>query len=245
MTGETKSTGEPESISEPGSAVSPRWVTWRRSVDLGDYDRRWDAMVERGESVHGEVDFIERLLGGEKADILDAGCGTGRLAIEATRRGHSCVGVDLDHDMIERARAKAPEIMWLHADLSQLEIELTFDVVVMAGNIPLFCAPGSQAAIIHSLTSHLRIGGMLICGFSIEDRNGSYTATDFDRDAKAAGLHRRGWYRTWDAEPLTDDVDGDVVDGDVAAGDVADGDVVAGDRTKSDLGDYAVLVYQR
>lgn len=225
MTSESGSAGQTESTGQPGSAVSPRWVTWRRSIDLDDYDRRWDAMVERGESVHGEMDFIERLLGGVKADILDAGCGTGRLAIEATRRGHSCVGIDLDHDMIERARVKAPEIRWLHADLSQLDIGTTFDVVVMAGNIPLFCAPGSQAAIIHSLAGHLRTGGLLICGFSIEDRPDSYTASDFDRDAKAAGLHRRGWYRTWDADPLTDDVN-------------ADG-------TTSGLGDYAVLVYQR
>ncbi len=206
---------------EPGAEVSPRWVMWRRKVDLDDYDRRWDAMVERGESVHGEMDFIDRCVNGAKVDLLDAGCGTGRLAIEATRRGHRCVGVDLDRNMIERAQSKAPDITWVHADLSQLDLDMTFDVAVMAGNIPLFCAPGTQALIIGSLARHLRIGGLLISGFSLEKQPGAYTATDFDAHAIAAGLHRYVAYSSWD-------------------GDLSDEAANAGE-----LDEYAVLVYQR
>ena len=38
----------------------------------------------------GEVDFIEREIGGDKsARILDIGCGTGRHAIELARRGYN------------------------------------------------------------------------------------------------------------------------------------------------------------
>ena len=206
---------------EPGAEVSPRWVTWRRSVNLDEYDRRWEAMVERGESVHGEMDFIDRCVNGVKVDILDAGCGTGRLAIEATRRGHHCVGVDLDRNMIERARTKAPHITWVHADLSNLDLGTTFDVAVMAGNIPLFCAPGTQALIIESLTRHLRSGGLLISGFSLEKRTGAYTATDFDHHAVAAGLRRYAWYPAWDTDLNTESANA------------------------VELDDYAVLVYQR
>lgn len=204
----------------PGSEVSDRWVTWRRKVDLDDYDQRWEEMVQRGEPVHGELDFIERLLKGSTADILDAGCGTGRLAIEATRRGHHCVGVDLDRDMVERARQKAPHIQWVHADLSELDLGQAFDVAVMAGNIPLFCAPGTQSSIIRSLAGHLRPGGFLICGFSIEKRSGAYTAADFDRDSVAAGLQQCAWYRAWD------------------------GDINIEIPAAGELDDYAVLVYQ-
>jgi SAM-dependent methyltransferase len=214
---------------EPGSEVSPRWVTWRQKVDLDEYDQRWEAMVERGEQVHGEMDFVDRCLHGAKADILDAGCGTGRLAIEASSRGHRCVGVDLDRDMIERARVKAPHITWLHADLAEIHLEQSFDVVVMAGNIPLFCAPGTQQAIIKSLASHLRPGGLLICGFSIEKRRDAYTVADFDRHATGAGLVRHGWYPSWDA----------------------DGQPTAGNESQieherdNQLTDYAVVVYRR
>jgi SAM-dependent methyltransferase len=186
-------------------------------------------MVQRGEHVHGEMDFVDRLVHGHSADILDAGCGTGRLAIEATSRGHRCVGVDLDRDMIERARVKAPHIPWFHADLAELNLDQLFDVVVMAGNIPLFCAPGTQHAIIESLARHLRPGGLLICGFSIEKRNDAYTVADFDRHATGAGLVRHGWYPSWDA------------DGQPAAGN--DSQI---DRERDNqITNYAVVVYRR
>lgn len=189
---------------EPGSGVSDRWVRWRRAVDLADYDRRWEEMNARGESIHGEMDFIERLVSGRISSILDAGCGTGRLAIEAVRRGHRAVGVDLDPDMIDRARSKAPEIEWFCSDLSHLELDDVFDVIVMAGNIPLFCAPGSQASIISSLTRHLGPGGTLVCGFSIEQRSDAYLPEDFRRDAESAGLDVIGQYANWDGEASRD-----------------------------------------
>lgn len=193
-------------------------------MDLDRYDRRWDDMVARGESVHGELDFIERTVAGTTVDLLDAGCGTGRLAIEAQRRGHRCVGVDLDRDMIERARLKAPHLEWHHADLATVDLGRTFDVVVMAGNIPLFCAPGTQAAIVANLARHLRAGGRLICGFSIEDGPDAYRASDFRRDAETAGLSLESLHSAWDASPLPDES-------------VADADAV--------LDGYAVVVCRR
>lgn len=193
-------------------------------MDLDLYDRRWDDMVARGESVHGELDFVERYVTAGSAVILDAGCGTGRLAIEARRRGYQCVGVDLDRDMIERARAKDPSIPWHHADLATLDLGRTFDVVVMAGNIPLFCAPGTQADIVRNLARHLRVGGFLICGFSIEKRAGAYRASDFCRDAERAGLSLESLRPAWDA-PALDDVRAANVD--------------------EHVGDYVVAVYQR
>ena len=101
----------------PGWQVSPRWIEWRRTVDLLKYDERFTAMAERGDSIHGEADFVERLFPQQKISLLDAGCGTGRLAIEMTSRGHHAVGVDLDPDMIARARSKASDIEWHVADL--------------------------------------------------------------------------------------------------------------------------------
>lgn len=172
-------------------------------MDLDRYDRRWADMVARGESVHGELDFIERTVAGATVDLLDAGCGTGRLAIEAHRHGHRCVGVDLDRDMIDRARAKAPDIEWHHADLATVDLGRVFDVVVMAGNIPLFCAPGTQAAIVANLARHLRRGGRLICGFSLEDGPDAYRVSDLRRDAENAGLTLESLHPAWDAGPVT------------------------------------------
>lgn len=186
----------------PGSGVSERWVKWRRAVDLDEYDRRWADMAARGESVHGELDFVESVFPGRTMDILDAGCGTGRLAIEATRRGHRAVGVDLDPDMIDRARTKAPHIRWVCDDLSTLSLDETFDVVVMAGNILLFCRPGTQSSIMSSLARHLSDTGALICGFSLEDGDHAYGVQDFVRDAREAGLTKIDLRANWDGDPF-------------------------------------------
>lgn len=171
-------------------------------MNLDEYDRRWENMVAQGKSVHGELDFVERLRPVTPLSILDAGCGTGRLAIEAERRGHRVVGVDLDPDMLERARSKAPAIEWICADLSRLALEDRFDVVVMAGNIPLFCVPGTQPQIITALARHLVSGGVLICGFSIEDSVDSYTPARFECDARAAGLDFVSCSSNWNGDPV-------------------------------------------
>ena len=74
-----------------------------------DYDARWARLAAAGESVHGEADLVEALLretGGTR--VLDAGCGTGRVAIELAARGFAVVGVDADPAMLSEARAKAP-----------------------------------------------------------------------------------------------------------------------------------------
>jgi SAM-dependent methyltransferase len=197
-------------VGDPGSNVSRRWAEWRRSVDLDRYDARWQAMADRGEHVHGEADFVDWLLSHESSTssrILDAGCGTGRLAIELTRRGHRCVGVDLDPDMIERARAKAPTLEWHVADLATLSVGGEFDVAVMAGNIPLFCAPGMQRSIVASIASHLRVGGFLVCGWSQETSVDAYRESDLTRDAESVGLEVVHRFSTWDRRPFETDSD--------------------------------------
>ena len=145
----------------PGSGVSERWIEWRRTVDLIKYDQRWDAMAARGDSIHGEADFVERLIGDRKVRLLDAGCGTGRLAIEMVKRGHHAIGADLDPDMIGRAATKAPHIDWHVADLSELRLDSKFDVIVMAGNIPLVG--------FHDFMSVLLSGNNVLCKLSSSD----------------------------------------------------------------------------
>ncbi|HNS14356.1 MAG TPA: class I SAM-dependent methyltransferase, partial [Syntrophorhabdaceae bacterium] len=56
----------------------------------------------------GECDFIEKEIKYDKSlRILDIGCGTGRHAIELTKRGYTVVGIDLSDSQLERAREKA------------------------------------------------------------------------------------------------------------------------------------------
>ena len=76
--------------------------------------------------------------------MLDAGCGTGRVAIELARRGIEVVGVDVDPSMLATARERAPDLDWVGPTSPTLDLGRTFDVVVMAGNVPLFTAAGHR-----------------------------------------------------------------------------------------------------
>jgi len=184
--------------------VSARWVEWRRSVDLDKYDARWESMAARGESVHGEADAVSRLsrdhFDGGTLTVLDAGCGTGRLGIELANRGHRVVGVDLDPDMIDRARRKRSDIEWHATDLVAFTTLTRFDLVVMAGNIPNFCRPGEQERIVANLAQLLAPHGLLVCGWSQESNDDSYHAEQFIADGEANGLSLVSAWKNWEGD---------------------------------------------
>src|SRR5690242_17782973 len=120
--------------------MRPMGTRWQRSDGPRgqDYDARWEKLAAAGVGVHGEADLIEWLLrstGGTR--VLDAGCGTGRVAIELAARGFSVVGLDADPSMLRVAEAKAPQLRWIESDLVETDkhVEEKFDVVAMPGNV--------------------------------------------------------------------------------------------------------------
>jgi SAM-dependent methyltransferase len=176
------------------------WSRWRDQVDLDGYDRRWRRMAEAGQNPHGEADLVASY---SPASVLDAGCGTGRVAIELARRDLRVLGVDADADMVAAARAKAPGLRWLHADLAELGRDLLgaerFDVVVLAGNVIPYVAAASRPAAVAACARATAPGGRLISGFSL--RPGWPTPGDYDGWCAAAGLSAEDRFATWDREP--------------------------------------------
>jgi SAM-dependent methyltransferase len=162
--------------------------------DGDEYQRRFDRLAASGVDVHGEAAFVAAMA---PSSVLDAGCGTGRVAIELDRRGIEVVGVDGDGSMIATARRLAPHVEWHHHDLTTLDLGRQFDVVLMAGNVPLFTPPGTQPALVAGCARH---GDVVVAGFSL-DRG--YGAGDYDRDCADAGLLLAERYATWDGEPFT------------------------------------------
>lgn len=178
---------------------------WQRSeVPRGDdYDARWRRLAASGQNVHGEADLVESLLrdsGGNS--VLDAGCGTGRVAIELAGRGLSVVGVDADAPMLAAAESKAPGLSWVEADLAALgsAVPGPFDLVLLAGNVMIFLEPGTEARTLAALAGRLAPGGLLVAGFSV--RADRLTLERYDRLAEDAGLHPVCRWATWDGEPF-------------------------------------------
>ncbi|MHB8244522.1 MAG: class I SAM-dependent methyltransferase [Acidimicrobiales bacterium] len=167
------------------------------------YQERFDALAAEGHEVNGEADFVMRFA---PESVLDAGCGTGRVAIELARRGVLVVGVDRDPSMLAVARERSRDLRdklpgvrldLFAADLVGLDLGLSFDVVVMAGNVPLFTDPGTERALVTAVAAHVRPGGLLISGFQT---GRSYRLDDYDLHCAAAGLEPVSRYATWQVD---------------------------------------------
>jgi len=155
-------------------------------------------MEEAGHNPHGEADFLS---GFNPSSVLDAGCGTGRVAIELAARGLDVVGVDLDPAMLTTARQKAPHVEWLLDDLSTVDVGRTFDVVALPGNVMIFLSPGTEEAVVANLARHVSSDGWLIAGFQVSpDR---LSLDDYDAACRSAGLMLEVRHGTWDGDPYT------------------------------------------
>ena len=187
----------PVGPAEPGSLVSPRWAQWRRSIPIPDYEERFARLAAQGRDSHGEADLIESY---RPRSVLDAGCGTGRVAIEIARRGIEVVGVDLDDEMLEAARAKAPGIDWTREDLATLDLGCGFDVVALPGNVLLFCRPEDRSAVVRRSAAHVLPAGRLIVGFTLETGPDAVTLADVDLAAADEGLALDDRFATWERD---------------------------------------------
>ena len=174
---------------------SNRWLETRH-VSGDAYDATYEDRAAAGEDVHGEANFVQRF---SPASVLDAGCGTGRVGRELGRRGINVVGVDIDPDMLATARRKAPDVDWRIADLATVDLQSSFDVAVLAGNVMIFLTPGTEAPVVANIARHLHRGGVLIAGFQLIRRD--LTIERCDEIAREAGLILSERYSTWDREP--------------------------------------------
>jgi SAM-dependent methyltransferase len=193
-----------------GGAMRNRWLN-SADVPRGEaYDARFTTLAQAGEDVHGEANFVASL---GVTSVLDAGCGTGRVAIELARRGFDVVGVDVDPAMLSVARRKAPHLPWYEGDIATIELTMPavpevpaapaprrrFDAIVLAGNVMIFLVAGSEDAVVANLAHHLAPGGALVAGFQL--LQGGFTLAQYDAGACRAGLVLTERWATWDRQP--------------------------------------------
>ncbi len=175
-------------------APTNRWLE-SRTVSGDAYDATYELRAAAGEDVHGEADFVQRFA---PASVLDAGCGTGRVGRELARRGLDVAGVDIDPEMLDTARRKAPSVDWRLADLATVDLNRSFDAIVMAGNVMIFLKPGTESAVVANMARHLQPGGLLIAGFQIMRER--LTIEQYDEIAANAGLTLAERWSTWDRD---------------------------------------------
>lgn len=170
-----------------------RWLEETGGTTGAAYAARFAALAASGADLHGEAAYVDALLD-PGSTVLDAGCGTGRVAVELARRSHRVTGVDSDPSML--AEAASPDVTWQLADLASLELTTRFDLVVAAGNVMVFLAPGTEAEVVQRLAEHLVPGGLLVSGW----RTDRLAVPAYDAWTRAAGLEQVVRHATWQGD---------------------------------------------
>ncbi|MGD9957049.1 MAG: class I SAM-dependent methyltransferase [Candidatus Nanopelagicales bacterium] len=189
-------------------AEPTRWATETPSDHSEKYVATFRGFAAEGRDISGEARLLDALVP-PASRVLDAGCGTGRVGAELHRRGHTVVGVDADPVLVAAARDDHAGPSWHVADLTELDLAALghpepVDGVVMAGNVMVFVAPGTEGLVLERLAAHVVPGGVVVLGFAT-DRG--YSAYDLERDALAAGLVHEHRFATWDLRPWHDGSD--------------------------------------
>ena len=191
-----------------------RW----RELDRGEeheaaaaYRRRFEDLARRGVDVHGEAGLCSALVP-TGSRVLDAGCGTGRVGIELARRGYQVAGVDLDAGMLAQARAVAPDLPWVEADLAAFDpaehgLPGGFDLVVAAGNVIPLVAPGTEQDVVDTLARAVRPTGLVVAGFGLDAAHlpleeAPFDLAEYDAWCERAGLELIDRTATWDGAPF-------------------------------------------
>ena len=136
---------------------------WQRSdAPRGDdYDARWRSLAAAGQNVHGEADLVEALLESGGTSVLDAGCGTGRVAIELAERGLAVTGVDADPGMLAR-RARRPGQLDPRPTCRPRRGATMLRPILLAGNVMIFLEPGSGRGCHRALKPAEPADGLLV-----------------------------------------------------------------------------------
>lgn len=198
-------------MSIPAPRPTTRWIAETGGQRGPSYAAMMRQHVASGADVHGEARLLQRLLSqaspAPHRRVLEAGCGTGRVAIELARQGYDVVGVDVDPSMVTEGRVDAETagvgVHWVVGDLLDVA-DLTaghgpFGLVAAPGNVMVYLAPGTEPDVVAALASVLAPGGHLVVGFAT-DRGVS--AEDYLRWCAAVGLTLVAHHATWDGDPV-------------------------------------------
>lgn len=111
-----------------------------------------------------EKSYLDKLveITGEKATILDLGCGTGvPIMKHLLNRGLEVLGVDASEEILKIARNNLPAATFFQTDMRQLLISQKFDAII-AWHSFIHLPPEDQPRMFTVFRNHLKNKGVLL-----------------------------------------------------------------------------------
>lgn len=171
-------------------------ATW--DAEAGTFDDEPDHGLADPQCRAAWRDLLLEELPPAPARVADLGCGTGSLSLLLAEEGYAVTGVDFSPAMVERARAKAGDVVELHVgDAATPPLEAAAYDVVLCRHV-LWALPDPTAALVR-WTGLLAPGGRLVLVEGRWHTGGGLTADQTVTLLEAAG-------RTAELRPMPEPV---------------------------------------
>lgn len=131
----------------------------------GRFAKSYDKFVNRASFLPDGLGQLVESCG--PREIVEFGCGTGRVATGLSQLGYDVTGVDISRDMLREARKKAAGLNdkpdFIEADIIKIDLQYKFDLLLCLGNtVPLIFKLPDARKLFRNFARHLRPGGTLI-----------------------------------------------------------------------------------
>jgi SAM-dependent methyltransferase len=123
---------------------------YRQHAELYDIAFDWD--------VGEEVAWVLGRLGPKCRTVLEPGCGSGRYLAALIAAGRHAVGIDRSPEMVALARARAPRAEVVEADMTDFDLDRSFDGAVCPINTLGHLPAAGLARHLEAMARHLAPG---------------------------------------------------------------------------------------
>jgi ubiquinone/menaquinone biosynthesis C-methylase UbiE len=117
--------------------------------------------------------------------MLHLGCGCGVYDTVFKKHFKVC-GIDISSGSLEKARVLNPEVEYIHADMRELSLGRTFDIVIIPDSIDYMKTDDELFVCLEMAEKHLKTGGVLLIAAKTKE---TFRNNNFVYSGEKDGIH--------------------------------------------------------